>query len=138
MKYIIYHSTASIYFRPEGLEEMMMKFRKNNVKNSITGLLLYSEGTFLQLFEGEDIQVNKLMKKIQKDKNHHSLIILVNTPSEARMFPDWSMGFESMPTQQFLEIKQLIQPVFESLGKINPAVHQQIIGYFRRFMADPV
>lgn len=138
MKYIIYHSTPSIYFRPERLEEMMLKFRKNNAKNSITGLLLYSEGSFLQLLEGEDFIVNKVMKKIQKDKIHHSIIILVDALSDTRMFPAWSMGFETMPTHQLKEVKQLIQPVLESLGEVNSAINQQIIGYFKRFMADSV
>lgn len=115
---------------------MMQKFRKNNVKNSITGLLLYSKGTFLQLLEGEDLMVNKVMKKIQKDKIHHSIIILVDALAEARMFPDWSMGFETMPTHQFEEVKQLIQPNLVSLNKVNRTGNPQIIGYFERFMAD--
>lgn len=116
----------------------MLKFRKNNDKNSITGLLLYSEGAFLQLFEGEDKPVDKLMKKIQKDNIHHSIIILVDKTSDKRVFPDWSMGFESVPIRQFKEVKQLIQPVVASSAEANPTENHPIISYFKRFMVDSV
>lgn len=114
----------------------MLKFRKNNAKNSITGLLLYSEGAFLQLFEGEDKQVNKLMKQIQKDKTHHSLIVLVNTQSAVRMFPDWSMGFKTMPVQQFEKVKQFILPGLQVKDQTEQAENHPIMIFFESFITN--
>lgn len=101
MKYILYTSTASIYFRPEMLEAMLTGFRKSNHKHGITGMLVYSEGTFMQFIEGKNDTVDRLIKNIIKDKTHHSVMIWENSPSQVRLFSDWSMSFKNVSIGEF-------------------------------------
>ncbi|RYE24854.1 MAG: BLUF domain-containing protein [Sphingobacteriaceae bacterium] len=104
MKYIIYTSTASIYFRVDRLEAMLCGFRKSNLKHGITGMLIYSEGTFMQILEGKSETIDRLLKNIIKDKIHHSLMIWENKPLSVRLFADWSMSFKSVSNGQFGEM----------------------------------
>lgn len=96
MKYLIYLSTSSIYFNPDTLEDMLTDFRERNAAEEITGVLLYNYGQFLQFIEGSDKAVNKLIKKIEKDKRHHSLVILETGQLTERVFPDWSMSYRDI------------------------------------------
>lgn len=51
-----------------------------NDKNDITGLLIYSEGNFFQLIEGEKELIKELYyDKIRKDPRHNNLISFVET-----------------------------------------------------------
>lgn len=118
MKYIIYLSTASIYFKKETLETMLVNFRINNEANQITGMMLFSEGTFLQVLEGNDQDVGNLIKKIEKDKRHHSLVRLDSQQIQQRIFPDWSMGFSIASADEFNEVKGFAKL---SAGIFNPA-----------------
>lgn len=110
MKYIIYISTASMYFREETLEEMLVHFRKNNETYQITGMMLFSEGIFLQVLEGEDKVIDALVKKIKKDKRHHSVIQLDTKTIETRIFPNWLMGFHVASTEEFKGVKGFANP----------------------------
>lgn len=110
MKYIIYFSSASMYFQPEMLKEMLISFRKNNEANHITGLMLFSEGNFLQVLEGEDSDVDTLVKKIKKDRRHHSIVQIAEDAITERNFVTWSMSFKVVSTDAFKDIKGYINP----------------------------
>jgi hypothetical protein len=62
----------------------------------ITGLLLYKQGLFLQVIEGEESLVRQLYTLISMDRRHHSLLVIDEWSIAARTFPDWSMGFRNL------------------------------------------
>lgn len=101
MKYIIYSSTASIYFQLEKLELLLTGFRRSNLKYGVTGMLIYSGGTFMQYIEGPKEAVDRLIKNIVKDKTHHSMMIWENRNLSERLFAGWSMSFKSVSITQF-------------------------------------
>ncbi|MGI4751236.1 MAG: BLUF domain-containing protein [Janthinobacterium lividum] len=108
MKYIIYISTASIYFDTSSLEKMLLQYRKNNEATQVTGMMLFSEGIFLQVLEGKQEDVDKLIKKILKDKRHHSIIQLGSALIEERIFKTWSMGFQQISKEEFKQATKFI------------------------------
>ncbi len=67
--------------------------RKHNVINGITGVLLTSGRTFLQVLEGEKDAVLRTLARIQADPRHDGITILHAGFAEKRLAPDWSMGF---------------------------------------------
>lgn len=115
MKYLIYLSTSSIYFKPDSLEEMLIDFRACNAKEQITGLLLYNFGQFLQFIEGSDKAVNKLIRKIEKDNRHHSLVILETGPLTERIFPDWSMSYKDISQIEINSFESFVNPLKSNL-----------------------
>ena len=54
MKYLIYMSSATQLMSNEELLELLKTCRENNEKKNLTGMLLYGEGAFVQVLEGEE------------------------------------------------------------------------------------
>lgn len=128
MKYLVYLSTASIYFQPNLVEEMLTNFRASNHAQEITGLLLYSYGQFLQYIEGNVQSIDKLVKKIEKDRRHHSMVVLETGTLAERLFPDWSMSFEDISLIKRSGLKGFVDPaelnLFSAQQLAHPVVRQ--------------
>lgn len=90
---LIYVSEAVQTILDEELDELLKACVFNNRKQNITGMLLYGNGKFMRVLEGEADVVDALVEKISSDKRHTKLNVLVRTPIEQRDFGTWSMGF---------------------------------------------
>lgn len=95
MKRIIYLSSATKFMSDFELNNLLEMARVNNKTKSITGLLLYIDGDFIQIIEGNDFEVNNLYSNIQFDKRHKNIICVSDEKITKRQFPDWSMGFNA-------------------------------------------
>ena len=91
---IIYISSAYKLMDDGDLDEILAVSRKNNQTNDISGILLYGHGTFLQVLEGSEPDVQALYAKICLDMRHSGHIKLLSFASEERAFAGWSMGFK--------------------------------------------
>jgi hypothetical protein len=96
MFHIIYMSSASVPFSPTDLQSLLEISRKNNAESGITGLLLYKDGNFLQVIEGDQAVVDKLYAKISLDKRHGHLLAFFKEEIPEREFPNWSMAFRDL------------------------------------------
>ncbi len=96
MYYIVYVSAATEPFSKPALLELLNKARQNNQRLDITGLLLYKDGDFIQLLEGERTAVEALFKTISTDPRHAGTIVLIEGETDKRLFTDWSMGFRDL------------------------------------------
>lgn len=93
---LLYASSAVKLMSDEELLELWRVSRENNVPADISGLLLYRNGSFLQVMEGEETAVKALFSKILRDPRHKDVHVLAQGPAASRMFPDWSMGFKNI------------------------------------------
>ena len=75
----------------EILRDLAIKAEQNNCSLSISGLLILSGETFLQVLEGPSDSVNKLYQKILKDERHHDVTLISYEQIASRCFEDWSM-----------------------------------------------
>ncbi len=62
----------------------------------MTGMLLFKDGNFLQVLEGEESVVMKLYDTISHDPRHYGVSIIDQGNLEARQFGEWSMGFRNL------------------------------------------
>jgi hypothetical protein len=99
MIHLIYMSTATRPFSEADLVSLLQKARSNNTSLGVTGMLLYKEGNFMQLLEGEEQVVMDLYEYIKLNTNHHSATILDKASITERQFGDWSMGFCNLNEQ---------------------------------------
>ncbi len=100
--------SSSLYdFKNETLKSMLSKYRKNNKQNLITGILLYIDGNFLQVLEGEKQNVQLLFEKIKLDIHHHQVITLFDASVNRFQFKDWSMGFARTDYDQLKKITKI-------------------------------
>lgn len=94
---LVYLSKATDQFsEDEDLSDILRASRKNNRARDVTGMLLYSDGGFIQALEGPKDEVMDLYEKIDEDPRHAHTVKLVDGPIEERNFPDWKMGFKSV------------------------------------------
>jgi hypothetical protein len=75
---------------------MLEETRETNAQVGITGILLYKDGSFLQVLEGDQGAVMKLVSRIKEHPKHRGFQMLLRGTSEQRLFPDWSMGFRDL------------------------------------------
>ena len=76
------------------LQALLETSRVFNSRHSITGLLTYRRGIFVQHLEGAASDVRDLYDRICLDSRHRRIIKLLEEPLAARYYPDWSMGYQ--------------------------------------------
>lgn len=96
MFHIAYVSSATVDFNRERLHTLLEQSREKNHRLEITGLLLFRDGNFMQVIEGEEARVRALFAKICQDPRHRDIFPLFEEPIAAREFPDWSMAFRNL------------------------------------------
>jgi hypothetical protein len=96
MHQVVYSSAAVQAFTEAELVDLLAKARINNERLGITGLLLYDDGSFLQVLEGDDRVIEALYEKIGRDKRHHRVVALLRREVPERHFAKWQMGFVAM------------------------------------------
>jgi len=63
-------------------------------------MLLYQDGHFLQVIEGRESAVRGLAEKIHRDPRHTGVITLSEGFENEYQFPDWSMGFQDLQSEE--------------------------------------
>lgn len=96
MYYIIYMSSAVKPMNYDELSALLQQCRDNNHKLGITGMLLYQNGAFMQMLEGEKQVVLDLYEQIRNDDRHTAVHPVLADEIQERNFEDWSMGFFNM------------------------------------------
>jgi hypothetical protein len=96
---VVYVSSASEPWRQEDLLKALAKFRENNVRRGITGMLLHHDGNFMQAIEGPPSRINALERRIAADPRHFGFIALLKRRIPAREFAGWSMAFRNVGDQ---------------------------------------
>ena len=94
MRQLLYVSNTESDLALGELDDLLTVSRRNNELMGITGLLLFIDGGFLQILEGEERAVRELYTRIAKDPRHRNLRLMLDRENPGRAFPDWSMGFE--------------------------------------------
>jgi blue light- and temperature-responsive anti-repressor len=91
--HIIYSSAAHADFSTAQLLDLLASSRSKNLKLEITGMLLHIEGSFLQVIEGREGDIDALFETISADPRHRNIITIIRESIARRSFSDWSMGF---------------------------------------------
>lgn len=97
---IIYSSEASTPMQADDLEELLGHARRSNATKGITGALVYAEGMFLQILEGDRAEVQDLMAEIRRDVRHETVIVLREGEIPSAIFGSWKMAYVEATPQQ--------------------------------------
>lgn len=125
---LTYASTAINDWGAEDLLRLLKQCRINNGAKNITGILLYSKGTFFQVLEGDELTVNQVYSVIEKDKRHKDCTIIEKEKITERAFPYWSMGFEKLDAKELKNMEGLNDFFEKDFSPAGFASHKQVIG----------
>ncbi len=99
---LIYSSKAELPMSEAALEEILADARAGNEKRDITGALVYVDGVFVQILEGDRDDVNRLLASIADDPRHRSLKVIYEAEVEQRGFASWRMAYLAPTREQML------------------------------------
>ncbi|MCB1473395.1 MAG: BLUF domain-containing protein [Rhodobiaceae bacterium] len=96
---VIYRSRATLLPDAEviggAIDDIAEAARANNARDAITGVLVYSDGVFMQVLEGRPPALDATLARIGKDRRHKDLHVLRRETVSGRMFPDTPLAFVS-------------------------------------------
>jgi hypothetical protein len=135
---LVYVSSAVTPFSQDQLAELLAQSRANNESLGISGMLLYKDGNFMQVLEGDERQVLALSAKIAKDPRHRGVMVLLKEHQPQRAFAEWSMAFRDLNADDSQRV-----PGFNEFMNANltdrafaddPSRAQRLLLTFRRSM----
>ena len=90
---IVYVSTAARPLALAVLRHIQERAQARNLNENVTGVLLYSDGAFMQYLEGPAQGLYRVYAVIKADPQHYGIVDLVREPIAEREFSGWSMAF---------------------------------------------
>lgn len=94
--HLIYISSATKWPTEKDLKSLMAQARARNLRQNITGLLLYNNATYMQVLEGPTGDVHEIFEAICEDPRNNGVVKLIDESIQQRDFPQWSMGFKHL------------------------------------------
>lgn len=85
-------------------EGLLVEARRLNAESGVTGALIYSDGTFIQYFEGAPEAMSRTYDRIRRSRLHSRLVEMMNEPVEERLFPSWTMALANPPASELLTL----------------------------------
>lgn len=98
--HLIYCSTAKHEFSRSELSVLLINARRKNSQIGVTGILLYSDGSFFQVLEGERETVDMLFEKISSDERHKHITVIIRESIAKRAFGDWTMAYSDISAEE--------------------------------------
>lgn len=92
LAHLAYVSKRKSNCTEEEIEKILAACKKNNPPLNVTGVLLYSDSTFIQYVEGESNELMTLYDKIKKDIRHEKAVMVSYGAITEKIFPSWHMG----------------------------------------------
>lgn len=106
---LTYRSEAKLGITAEDINSILRQSEANNPKFQITGCLVYNEGYFVQLLEGEKEIVKERYSIIELDKRHDLVEVLSEGETMDRMFEDWKMAYIKLPDQPVTKLENKVK-----------------------------
>lgn len=120
--YLLYYGVESFKFEQKDFEELLVQARERNEGLGITGKLIYCEGTFIQVLEGNEYSVKEIYQSIEKDSRLIATKIVAEGLVGERYFKDWSMDFNQISLNSINELENCNHPNVGEYISNAPAV----------------
>ena len=96
---LAYISDCQSGITPAAVAGIHQQAKRNNAINNVTGVLLTTDKHFMQLLEGEPLQVEQTYQSIRQDSRHTNVRLIFSRNTTQRQFPNWHMGLKRLLDQ---------------------------------------
>lgn len=139
MHHIIYGSRAVKPLSDGDLLTLLLQARSHNMLHDISGALVYSQGQFMQVLEGEAAMLATLYERLLRDPRHTQLVKYADKAIAERSFGEWSMAFQPVSEAQFAGLMGYVPAgefarVAPSLGRAD----NLLLGMMKELIATPL
>lgn len=132
---IVYLSSSSGLLTDDTLARILKHSQTKNRAQAITGILLYLNGSIIQVLEGEEERVKALYEVINRDPQHKQVVKLYSGPIERRSFADWSMGYKTLSVSELDHLRDELSFINRSTSDSTPRSNV-ILSLVRVFYAN--
>lgn len=133
MRYAIsYVSTQKKELDPSEVVQILHETEIRNTNFGVNGLLVYSEGNFFEVIEGEKEKITTLYRSIFKDERHKSIILIFKVNVKKPLFKDEETHFISENTlYRTMEVEHFWECIKDLDAKTQNTVNKMltIIGF---------
>ena len=91
LRSLAYASDAAIDMDVVTLAELLLKAQAFNKSVDVTGLLLFTNGKFVQTIEGPSASIDLVYERIERDRQHRGVVVFQDEAIESRVYPSWAM-----------------------------------------------
>jgi|SRR3954463_9471322 len=136
---MVYISSAILGLNDRQIASIVRTSQINNEQLGITGILLYNNGNFMQLIEGEEEKVEGLYEKVRGDRRHTGVTLLLKEAITHKNFDNWVMGYRNIDNLKKIE-PELLSPFLDedlnfSIYKKNPYRALQFLEMFKKIIS---
>lgn len=132
---ICYVSNAAKNLSTSEINELLNFCEQNNNQHDLKGILLYSEGNFFQILEGEKEKVIALWNNIQKDDRHYGIIAVIDRDITKGSYDNYRATI--IPEGEKYK-SELPAEYLEPLKGISPDIKGVMKGMMKNFIATRV
>ena len=118
---IMYSSRAARTLASDDLELILDDARVGNERNAVTGALIFADGIFVQILEGERETLDRLLASISRDMRHRSMKVFYQCAITQRAFHDWRMAYLPVNVSEMARWTGL--PNTQSIDELLQQVH---------------
>jgi hypothetical protein len=93
LRRMAWSSVPSPSFSAAHLNEIVAPSRRNNERNDLSGMLLFTGAHFLEILEGDESALDELWPCLERDKRHCDLVRIGDELCADRWFPEWMMAY---------------------------------------------
>ncbi len=131
MRYAIsYVSTTNPSLSESQIEEALNFSENWNNDHDITGILLYSEGNFFQVLEGEKQLLKDLFKRIKNDDRHQNIITIFQKEIPSIHFNTYKADFISLDARYHTAN---LDAYFSQIESLNPSIQSSVKYILNKF-----
>lgn len=133
---LIYASAAHPGLSAAELSAIANQACARNRQQNLTGMLVYHDGAFLQVLEGDKLAIDPLYKQIEQDPRHSHIRLIARREIEEREFADWDMAL--VDTRAFDQTSPEACGIFRDLDEamsdlsLTPDQAHQALAMFRQ------
>ncbi|MBQ0736432.1 BLUF domain-containing protein [Aquimarina celericrescens] len=132
MRYIIsYVSTVNPDLSNTDIAKLMDHVNVHNNTIGLTGILIYSEGNFFQVLEGEEEIVKRMFERIKKDSRHYNIIKMLDKEMNDHSFSEYHSSF-TVISDHYSQTE--LQEFLNKEKDYNPEHYKSILYLTQKFM----
>lgn len=83
---LVYESRATAALAEHEVQQLIASAQERNLKEGVTGLLVYDQGHFLQWLEGPTEGLGRIWQSIRNDRRHTAITVLGECTTPVRFF----------------------------------------------------
>lgn len=76
------------------IEQILQACERNNLRDNLSGMLLFTSDFFLQLLEGDRSAVSARFRAIAGDSRHRDVEVISSGAVDFRLFERWRMHYQ--------------------------------------------